>query len=79
LITLDDCGKLKESVKQLINKWDPEKDSSCIFSTVDNSEQSKSQYFLDSADKISFFMEEDVVDPNTSKILKIKRKNNCIS
>ncbi len=72
MITLDDCEKLKESIKQLINKWDPEHDSSCIFSTGGNREQSKSRYFLDSGDNISFFIEEDAIDPNTSKIFQIK-------
>jgi len=66
LITLDDCENLKESIKQLIDQWNPEHDSSCTFSTNDNAEQSKSRYFLDSADNISFFIEEDAVDPNTS-------------
>jgi len=66
LITIDDCKQLKESIKQLIDQWNPEHDNSCIFSTTDNREQSKSRYFLDSADNISFFIEEDAVDPNTS-------------
>jgi hypothetical protein len=66
LITIDDCKQLKESIKQLIDQWNPEHDSSCIFSTNGNTQQSKSRYFLDSADNISFFIEEDAVDPNTS-------------
>ncbi len=66
MITIDDCKHLKESIKQLIDQWNPEHDSSCIFSTTGNTQQSKSQYFLDSADNISFFIEEDAVDPNTS-------------
>jgi hypothetical protein len=65
LITLDDCNQLKESIKQLIDKWDPERERSCVFSTNGNREQSKSRYFLDSSDNISFFMEEDAVDPTT--------------
>ena len=67
LITLDDCEKLKQSVQQLINQWDPERDCSCVFSTGGNREQSKSRYFLDSGDNISFFIEEDAFDSNTSK------------
>ncbi|CAF3568513.1 unnamed protein product [Rotaria sp. Silwood1] len=35
LITHDDCKKLKESIKQLIDKWNPESDTSCIFSTTE--------------------------------------------
>jgi hypothetical protein len=58
---------LKESVQQLIDKWDPERDSSCVFSTGGDKEQSKSRYFLDSGDNISFFIEEDALDSNTSK------------
>lgn len=69
LITLDECDQLKKSVEQLINQWDPERDSSCVFSTGGNREQSKSRYFLDSGDKISFFIEEDAFDPETSRIL----------
>ncbi|CAF3684280.1 unnamed protein product [Rotaria socialis] len=72
LITRDDCEKLKESVKQLIDKWDPENDSSCVFSTTGNREQSTSRYFLDSADKISFFMEAGAIDPNTKKMNRDK-------
>ena len=67
MVSLDDCGKLKESVQQLINQWNPELDSSCIFSSGGNREQSKSRYFLDSGDNISFFIEEDAIDSNTSK------------
>ncbi len=67
MITLDDCGKLKESIQQLITEWNPEHDCSCVFSTSDNREQSKSRYFLDSGDNISFFIEEDAIDLNTSE------------
>lgn len=68
LISLEECNQLKETIHQLIDKWDPEVESSCIFSTVGNREQSKSEYFLESADQISFFMEEDALDPNTSRL-----------
>jgi hypothetical protein len=71
LITLDDCKNLKESIEKLIDKWDPERDSSCIFSTTDNSTQSKSRYFLDSSENISFFIEEDAVNLDTSLIFKL--------
>ncbi|CAF0770477.1 unnamed protein product [Adineta steineri] len=72
LITIDDCQKLKESVQQLIHKWNPEQDSQCVFSANSNTEQSKSRYFLDSGDNISFFIEEDAVDSNTRKLNRDK-------
>lgn len=75
LITLDNCEKLKETIRQLIDKWDPEHDNSCVFSTGNNQEQAKSRYFLDSADNISFFMEEDAVDPNTKKLNRDKHQS----
>ncbi|UJR28447.1 hypothetical protein I4U23_009687 [Adineta vaga] len=72
LVTIDDCQKLKESVEHLIDKWNPEHDTSCVFSSGENREQSRSQYFLESGDKISFFMEEDAVDQNTKKLNRDK-------
>jgi len=72
LITVEECKKLKQAIANLIDRWEPEEESSCIFSTGGNREQSKSRYFLDSSDKISFFLEEDATDANTRKLNRDK-------
>ncbi|CAF0926822.1 unnamed protein product [Adineta ricciae] len=72
LVTRDDCAKLKESVENLIDAWDPQSDTLCTFGTGENREQSRSRYFLESGDRISFFLEENAVDPETNKLNRDK-------
>lgn len=72
MITPDQCNQLKTAINHLIDQWDPEKDHSCVFATGENREQSRSRYFLESADNISFFLEEDAVDHNTKKLNRDK-------
>ncbi|CAF0837011.1 unnamed protein product [Adineta ricciae] len=68
LVTHDDCAKLKKSVEKLIDAWDPQNDTLCTFGTGDDREQSRNRYFLESGDRISFFLEENAVDRKTNKL-----------
>lgn len=60
-----ECASLQESMGKLIDAWDPEETLAPIF-TTDEKEQTKAQgdsdYFLDSADRIHFFLEKEAVD-----------------
>jgi len=72
LLTPDECQKLKEAVTRLIDDWEPEQDYSWIFPSGQNKEKSKTRFMLDSAEKISFFVEEDAVDRQTGKLNRDK-------
>ena len=68
LLTLDECQKLKAAAHRLIDDWEPEQDYSWIFPSGANKERSKGREMIDSSDKISFFIEEDAVDPDTGMV-----------
>lgn len=63
--TRDQCANMQSSMGALIDAWDPDKTMAPIFST-DEKEQQKAQgdsdYFLDSADRVHFFLEKGAVD-----------------
>merc|ERR1719291_581912 len=53
---------MKGRMKDLIGKWDPEKTLAPVFATDESTQlklQGSSDYFLDSADRIHFFLEKD--------------------
>jgi len=57
-----ECADMKGRMRELIGKWDPDKTLSPVFSTQTDLQmkaQGKSDYFLDSADRIHFFLEKD--------------------
>jgi len=58
-----ECGRLQSRMRELIEKWDPNQTLSPVFVTDKDQEkqQASSDYFLDSADRIHFFLEKDAV------------------
>eukprot|EP00929_Paragymnodinium_shiwhaense_P034451 TRINITY_DN18745_c0_g1_i1.p1 TRINITY_DN18745_c0_g1~~TRINITY_DN18745_c0_g1_i1.p1 ORF type:complete len:359 (-),score=63.27 TRINITY_DN18745_c0_g1_i1:69-1085(-) len=66
--TAEECAGLQKRMRELIDKWDPKEHLSPVFRTDDT--QSKSQgssdYFLDSADRIHFFLEKDAAGEDGS-------------
>eukprot|EP00747_Dinoflagellata_sp_TGD_P166882 gnl/TRDRNA2_/TRDRNA2_190381_c0_seq1.p1 gnl/TRDRNA2_/TRDRNA2_190381_c0~~gnl/TRDRNA2_/TRDRNA2_190381_c0_seq1.p1 ORF type:complete len:358 (+),score=77.67 gnl/TRDRNA2_/TRDRNA2_190381_c0_seq1:53-1075(+) len=63
--SLEECEGLKSRMQELISAWDPVAEKVPVFVT-DEKEQEKAQgssdYFLDSADRIHFFLEKDATD-----------------
>lgn len=63
--TTEECVAMKERMAELIASWDPEKTLAPVFSTDSEKQQEaqgSSDYFLDSADRIHFFLEKDAAD-----------------
>lgn len=61
----EECEKMLERMKDLVEAWDPEKTNSPVFVTDEKEQeaaQGSSDYFLDSADRIHFFLEKDAAD-----------------
>mmetsp|Transcript_49990 Transcript_49990/g.117582 ORF Transcript_49990/g.117582 Transcript_49990/m.117582 type:complete len:338 (+) Transcript_49990:45-1058(+) len=61
----DECQKMKARMEELVDAWDPQAEKLTKFSTdvKDQLEmQGASDYFLDSADRIHFFIEKDAGD-----------------
>ena len=60
-ISKEECLKMKERMKELVEKWDPQEEAPAPFTTDSKQQvemQGKSDYFLDSADRIHFFIEK---------------------
>jgi len=58
--SVDECQSLKKRMQELIDTWDPDETLAPVFSTDETQEknQGRSDYFLDSADRIHFFLEK---------------------
>jgi phytanoyl-CoA hydroxylase len=63
-----ECAGLLERMAQLVEAWDPEEHKKTVFRTDDKQEtsQGSSDYFLDSAAKIHFFLEPDAADEKSA-------------
>ena len=70
LLTLDECQKLKQAAIRLIDDWKPEEDYSWVFPERATKEKSTGRQMIDSADKVSLFVEKGAVDPETGRIQK---------
>eukprot|EP00434_Breviolum_minutum_P010261 symbB.v1.2.009055.t1/scaffold569.1/size186053/24 len=64
-ISMDECEIMKKRMKELVDGWDPEHETPAAFTTDSKQQtemQGKSDYFLDSADRIHFFIEKSAAD-----------------
>jgi len=61
--TRTQCAEMQQRMHELIASWDPRKTLAPVFSTAEDQSQAQgsSDYFLDSADRIHFFLEEAAV------------------
>lgn len=61
----EECAQLQKRMADLIGAWDPAETLAPVFSTAEDQEkqQGKSDYFLDSADRIHFFLEKEAALP----------------
>ena len=59
-VAVDDCDRLRARAAELVDAFDPRKVSS-VFSTT-GQQQLDDSYFIDSGDKIRFFLESDAFD-----------------
>lgn len=56
----EECADMKQRMQDLIAQWDPQKTLAPVFATDEKEQlkhQASSDYFLDSADRIHFFLE----------------------
>ena len=81
--TPEECRALMDRMAVLVEGWDPEnpEEESVVFRT--DGEQLKNQgssdYFLDSGDKVHFFLEAAAVDPSTGKLEKGRKKEESLN
>ena len=63
----DEVKKLRGRMTDLISHWTPDESVHSVFKTTDGQEY-RDSYFVDSAERLSFFLEEDAVDDFTGKV-----------
>eukprot|EP00435_Cladocopium_sp_Y103_P015825 s4492_g3.t2 len=64
-VSKDECENMKQRMKELVDGWDPQLETPAAFTTDSKQQtemQGKSDYFLDSADRIHFFIEKSAAD-----------------
>mmetsp|Transcript_59215 Transcript_59215/g.105216 ORF Transcript_59215/g.105216 Transcript_59215/m.105216 type:complete len:338 (+) Transcript_59215:51-1064(+) len=65
----EECARLKNRMKELIDAWDPSAEQPTVFVTDTKQQlkhQGSSDYFLDSADRIHFFFEKGATNEDGS-------------
>eukprot|EP00501_MAST-03F_sp_TOSAG23-6_P001967 GSMAST32.ASY1.ANO1.2051.1 assembled CDS len=60
----EECEEMMERMKTLIDSWDPKTVEAFRTDEKQTEAQGRSDYFLDSADRIHFFLEPDAIDKN---------------
>eukprot|EP00759_Apiculatamorpha_spiralis_P043472 PhF_6_TR40818/c4_g1_i3/m.61737 len=56
----DEVGEMKSQMRTLLSTWNPQESINSIFSTVEE-DHVRNEYFTNSAENISFFLEPDAV------------------
>uniref|UniRef100_A0A0G4HY71 Fe2OG dioxygenase domain-containing protein n=2 Tax=Chromera velia TaxID=505693 RepID=A0A0G4HY71_9ALVE len=74
----EECAAMRGRMSALIDAWDGK--CRATFGTgEDGRAQDKSSYFLDSADKIHFFLENEAVDPETGNLKDFLTKHGSLN
>jgi phytanoyl-CoA hydroxylase len=74
----DEIAEMKSRMSELIENWNPEDSLHSVFITTEK-QHIRNSYFLDSAEKISFFLEEGAVDSVTLLPREDLRKSEIIN
>ena len=65
LLSREECEKLKSTVHQMIDQWQPETDYSWMLSDTGKDGKSSSQLLMDSSNQVEFFIEKEAIDRDT--------------
>ena len=57
-----ECDGMRNRMNSLIEKWDPETSKNSVFSTHEDQQHTRGTYFIESAETVSFFLEQGAVD-----------------